>query len=298
MSTGSSQPASSARSASHAGSWYTADGGALRAELTGWLDAAATSCGTARAIIAPHAGYSYSGPTAAYAYKHVATEGIRRVFLLGPSHNMHSPKCLLSGCTTYDTPLGSIPVDGATYDELAATGLFDEMSLAVDEREHSLEMHLPFIAHVMKKPYALVPIMVGALSEAAEARYGALLAKYLLDPATLFVVSSDFCHWGQRFGFTYHEPRHGEIADSVEALDRQGMALIEGQDAPGFAAYLRTCKNTICGRHPIAVLLHALAACKADAAHVCKFVRYAQSSRARAAADSSVSYASAVVWAA
>lgn len=76
------------------------------------------------------------------------------------------------------------------------------------------------------------------------------------------------------------------------------MALIEAQDAGGFAAYQREFGNTICGRHPIAVLLHALYACRAQAAHTLRFVQYAQSSQCRRPTDSSVSYASAVVWAA
>ncbi len=287
------------RRASHAGSWYTADAGELEGELRGWLGAAKATCGTARAIIAPHAGFSYSGPTAAWAYKHVVPDGVRRVFLLGPSHNIHSSKCLLSGCSTYETPIGNIRVDDAVCTELMETGLFDEMSISVDEREHSLEMHLPYIAHVMgERPYTLVPIMVGALSESAEARYGKLLSRYLLDAQNLFVISSDFCHWGERFRFTHYDPKAGEIADSVEALDRQGMTLIERQDSRGFAAYLREFGNTICGRHPIGVLLNALDACRPTAAHSCKFVRYAQSSRARRPDDSSVSYASGIVWSA
>lgn len=284
------------RRATHAGSWYTSSAAELGSQLTGWLSETSITCGKARAIIAPHAGYSYSGPTAAWAYRHVDRSGIKRVFLLGPSHNLYSPKCLLSTCSAYATPLGSIPIDAAMCDELAETGLFDEMQLPVDEREHSLEMHLPYIQQVMgDTPYLLVPIMVGALSESAEARYGQLLAPYLADDANLFVISSDFCHWGDRFQYQYFDERHGpEIYQSIEALDRQGMALIEAQDCKGFAKYQRDLQNTICGRHPIAVLLQALAHCK-SARHELKFVRYAQSSKCRTAADSSVSYASAVV---
>ena len=335
----------STRRPTHAGSWYTADAGALTSELSGWLREAgqpSETTGTTRAIIAPHAGYSYSGPTAAWAYKHMHIEGVKRVFLLGPSHNLYSPKCLLSGCTNYATPIGSVEIDQAVYDELASSNLFDEMQLSVDEREHSLEMHLPYIMHVMgTQPYTLVPIMVGALNEAAEARYGKLLAPYLADPENLFVISSDFCHWGERFNYTPYDQRQGEIFQYIEALDRQGMALIEAQNAPGFAAYQRevraqcnpreasTCpcalvqfphatrrlyldstslpapitalccsqfSNTICGRHPIAVLLHSLAACaEAQHKHKLTFVRYAQSSPCRSMDDSSVSYASAVI---
>ena len=290
------------RAASHAGSWYSANSTELEAQLTGWLADAEVSCGTARAVIAPHAGYSYSGPTAAYAYRHVQCDGIERVFVLGPSHGMYTPKCLLSKCKAYSTPLGSLTIDQAVYEQLAATGHFDEMDLAVDEREHSLEMHLPYIAHLMRgRPCTIVPIMVGALSEAAEARYGKLLAPYLADPANFFVISSDFCHWGERFGFNYYDKCHGcEIYQSIEALDRQGMALIEAQDAARYAHYQRQYSNTICGRHPIAVLLRALAALpNVDPnlpEHHVKFVKYAQSSRCRRPDDSSVSYASAIVW--
>ena len=74
------------------------------------------------------------------------------------------------------------------------------------------------------------------------------------------------------------------------------MALIEAQDTGGFAAYLREFRNTICGRHPIAVLLHALADCTSRK-HALRFVRYAQSSAVTSMDDSSVSYASAVVCA-
>ena len=297
------------RRPTHAGSWYTSDAAELSSQLNDWLGSAEVSCGVARAIIAPHAGYSYSGPCAAWAYKHIQPDGIKRVFLLGPSHGFYSPKCLLSACAAYDTPIGSLPIDAAIYQQLAATGQFDEMSVSVDEREHSLEMHLPYIVQVMgQRQYTLVPIMVGAINEAAEQRFGRLLAPYLADPENLFVISSDFCHWGERFGFSYHDPRHGgEIYQSVEALDRKGMVCIECQDPNAYASYQREFNNTICGRHPIAVLLNALSALKENNNNnnggqqqhwqsQLKFVRYEQSSQARRPEDSSVSYASAVVW--
>ena len=100
-------------------------------------------------------------------------DGVRRVLLLGPSHSAYLAGCAVSGCDAYATPAGDITVDGPARAALLATGQFETMDLAVDEREHSLEMHLPYIAHAMgERPYTLVPIMVGALSESAEARYG------------------------------------------------------------------------------------------------------------------------------
>ena len=88
-------------------------------------------------------------------------------------------------------------------------------------------------------------------------------------------------------------PLQGPIYSSIEWLDRAGMDLIEAQDAAGFQRYLKRYGNTICGRHPTAVLLHALAHCAAKLS--VRFTKYDQSHRCTTEADSSVSYAAAVV---
>lgn len=138
-----------------------------------------------------------------------------------------------------------------------------------------------------------LPCQVGSLSSSKEKEFGRLLAPYLDQEGTVFVVSSDFCHWGSRFSYEYYDKRHGEIWQSIEALDRLGMASIESQDPKAFAAYQKEYRNTICGRHPIGVLLQAL---KASAhKHDLQFLSYAQSSKCKKRGDSSVSYASAVV---
>ena len=146
------------RRPTHAGSWYSARRDELAGQLDLWLAEATPTCGAARALIAPHAGYAYSGPTAAWAYRHVAPDGVRRVLLLGPSHSAYLAGCAVSGCDAYATPAGDITVDGAARAALLATGQFETMDLAVDEREHSLELHLPYIAHVMgRRPCAAPP---------------------------------------------------------------------------------------------------------------------------------------------
>jgi hypothetical protein len=88
-----------------------------------------------------------------------------------------------------------------------------------------------------------------------EAHYGSLFAKYLDDPANFFVISSDFCHWGKRFDYTFYDSSDGPIFKSIEALDRKGMQAIETQDPETFYAYQKEYDNTICGRHPIGVFL-------------------------------------------
>eukprot|EP00239_Pterosperma_sp_CCMP1384_P000291 CAMPEP_0197850244 /NCGR_PEP_ID=MMETSP1438-20131217/14748_1 /TAXON_ID=1461541 /ORGANISM="Pterosperma sp., Strain CCMP1384" /LENGTH=247 /DNA_ID=CAMNT_0043463301 /DNA_START=104 /DNA_END=848 /DNA_ORIENTATION=+ len=242
----------SIREPSHAGSWYTENGNKLSQELEDWLrNAQVSQTGPVRAIIAPHAGYRYSGRCAAYAYKAIDPSTVKRIFLLGPSHHYYLRNCALSKCTHYRTPIGDIPIDTGVYQELHNTGKFCEMNIDVDEAEHSLEMHLPYIAKIMAGyQYTLVPIMVGGLSPDSEALYGRLLSKYMDDPGNIFIISSDFCHWGKRFNFTFYDKRQGPIHKSIEALDHAGMEIIERSDPAAFSQYLVDFENTICGRHP------------------------------------------------
>ena len=121
-------------------------------------------------------------------------------------------------------------------------------------------MHLPYIRKIFgERGIDLVPIMVGNLSDEQEREYGIKLSRYLADKETLFIVSSDFCHWGANFDYYPYEKQHGEIWQSVEAMDRQGMSLIEANDIEGFSSYLKKTQNTICGRHPIGVFMNAAA---------------------------------------
>ncbi|XP_021739109.1 protein MEMO1-like [Chenopodium quinoa] len=282
-----------ARRASHAGSWYTNNPSKLAEELEGWLNEAGLSKSSdVRGVIAPHAGYSYSGRAAAYAFGNIDPKSISRVFLLGPSHHYYTPKCALSRATVYKTPIGDLPIDLEVIEELKATEEFEMMDIRVDEAEHSMEMHLPYLAKVFEgRSVKVVPILVGAVSAESEAMYGRLLAKYVDDSSNFFSVSSDFCHWGSRFNYTYYDKKHGAIHKSIEALDRMGMEIIETGDPDAFKQYLLKYDNTICGRHPISVFLHMLmnSATKIKI----KFLRYEQSSQCKSMRDSSVSYASA-----
>ncbi|KDR85037.1 hypothetical protein GALMADRAFT_313909 [Galerina marginata CBS 339.88] len=316
----------SSRSASHAGSWYNAEENILDAELKQWLEKVGETgepypINGCKAIIAPHAGYSYSGPAAAWAYKSIDTSSIKRVFILGPSHHFYLEGCALSKCKEYQTPIGKLALDLNTINELKATGKFESMELQADEDEHSIEMHLPYVRKVFEgKDIQIVPIVVGAISEEVEASFGSILAPYLASEDTFFVISSDFCHWGTRFSYTYYYPEPAPsdtpgirlsrntgpssshpIHESISRLDHEAMDLLTlppstAADAHNqFAKYLARTKNTICGRHPIGVLFGALSALERDKAikPMLKWVRYEQSSNCHSIRDSSVSYASA-----
>ena len=285
------------RVASHAGSWYARSGDMLGQQLKGWLADARQEAGTlapAKAIIAPHAGYSYSGRAAAYAYRSVQPDNLRRIFVLGPSHRFYLEGCALSAMTQLETPLGPLAVDTDVVALLAASGMFMHITATQDEEEHSIEMHLPYLAHIVgQRAVSIVPIMVGAMKDEQRLAYAQLLKPYFDDPYSLFVISSDFCHWGSRFRFQFWDKSAGPIHESIRALDYMAIALIEAQDTHGFLRYLRETKNTICGRNPITLLLEILDL--AEGSHAVAFQRYEQSSQCKTMQDSSVSYASATV---
>jgi len=360
------EPESYTRRAHHAGSWYTSSASELDSMLTTFLEdahAAASSdlstpatCqnmtqppsssdngnGTneflswsemmPRSVVVPHAGFSYSGPTAAHAYlalrEAVIMGGVSRIVVLHPSHHIRLDGCAVSGASTLENPLRNLPVDEELRQELLATGHFQTMDRHVDEQEHSGEMQYPFIAKVLldassSSSYSngnlahknvdsitVLPIMVGGISVSQEAFYGRLLAPILAKDGTFTVISSDFCHWGSRFGYSpprdrdYRNLGGGRVADLameeiyeyIEQLDRMGMDHIQMQNPGAFAEYLKRSKNTICGRHPIAVWLNATKVNKENGTEnvEIKFVQYAQSSQVKSTRDSSVSYASAI----
>jgi MEMO1 family protein len=350
------------RRAHHAGSWYSADSNILHDQLTGFLNQAAAAATSAtsvvegdddsstsplRSVVVPHAGYSYSGPTAGYSYHAVQQElsqphsPIRHILVLHPSHHVSMAHCAVSGATVLETPLGPLEVDEELRDEilqLTATTTITKTTLTrisvmeqrVDEREHSGEMQYPFLKACLlassTSNIKVLPFMCGNISTQQEQMYGQLLAPIVARPDVLCVVSSDFCHWGAHFSYrptpppkqlstTKNNKSNGStapttttsissasfdtIADFIRELDHQGMKPIELQQPGAFATYLKQTRNTICGRHAIAVWLQAIdwnnknSTTDADPVTI-EFIKYAQSSRVQTMSDSSVSYAAAV----
>lgn len=201
------------------------------------------------------------------------------------------------------------------------------MSRSTDEDEHSLEMQLPYIYKLLSRTFAspdlfplLVPILVGATTPSAERAYGALLAPYLADPSSVFIISSDFCHWGSRFSYTYYLPSSSSapadgyalrssksrnspptdppIYESIVRLDKLSMEAIESGSHEKLVQNLKETGNTVCGRHPIGVLMAAMEALRDEGklpedGGRCRFVRYERSGEVREVSESSVSYASA-----
>ncbi len=111
---------------------------------------------------------------------------------------------------------------------------------------------------MVRVDFTIVPVLVGNTSKKVEEEYGSLFAKYMQDPSNFFVISSDFCHWGQRFDYIYYNSNAGPIWSSIEQLDRKGMEIIESRDVNRFYNYLKETGNTICGRHPIGIMMQVI----------------------------------------
>ena len=206
--------------------------------------------------------------------------------------------CAISMATTCETPIKNLEVNEEIRDELLSHKLFKTIDQSVDEEEHSLEMHMPYVAKILNdhtSDATIVPIMVGNLSDDQELAFAQVLVQYMNDPSIFFVISSDFCHWGSRFRYTPHDKTSppSQIHEFIESMDREGMDLIQNQDLQGFKEYLEDTENTICGRNPIKLLLRILE--ESGGGYEVNFVKYDQSSPVQSLSDSSVSYASAII---
>jgi hypothetical protein len=222
------------RPAAVAGTFYPDDDHQLKEMVSGFLAACRSDAPPPKAIIAPHAGYIYSGPIAASAYARVANgrDTITRVVLLGPSHRLPFYGIAASNAQLFATPLGAIPVDGeglAAIRHLPQVQILDQ----AHQWEHSLEVHLPFLQLVLAD-FKLIPLVVG---EASGEEVSEVLEILWGGPETLIVVSSDLSHYHD-YGTARRLDHH-----TTEAITHLRPQEIHYEDA--------------CGRNPILGLLAA-----------------------------------------
>lgn len=227
---------SAIRPAAVAGMFYPRDPDELAAMVDSLLGAAAARTPPGepvpKAIIAPHAGYIYSGPVAASAYVRLrpAADRIRRVVLIGPCHRVAVRGLALPSAKRFATPLGTIDVDQPAVAALASlpqVRVFD----ATHTAEHSLEVHLPFLQRVLPS-FTLVPLVAG---EASAEEVAEVLDRLWGGAETVIVVSSDLSHY-----LSY---------EAAKAMDATTCAAIERLD-PAAIGY-----DQACGRVPVAGLL-------------------------------------------
>ncbi len=240
------------RRSTGAGTWFPAEPGRLRESVDGYLSGATTAGGKPIAIIAPHAGYEYSGLVAGKGYGTLKGHSYERVIVLGLSHRVPLRGATVLRVDAYETPLGRIPVDTEAQDALLRSPLVSEMP-AAHQIEHSVENQLPMLQRALGD-FELVAVLVGEMS-ASERRRLAADIRALLNEGTLIVVSTDFTHHGPQFGYA---PFSDRVPERLRALNDAATQEILEVDLPGWDAFLQNTGATICGSNAVGLLLAVL----------------------------------------
>jgi len=273
---------SDVRPAAVAGTWYPAAADRLGRELDEYVAGAAIDTLPAPiAIVAPHAGLKYSGPVAAFAYKAVSGQPYRAAILVGPSHYVGFNGVSIWARGAWQTPYGPIPVAEELAGRIAAASAEIGEHRQAHGREHSLEMQLPFVAHLLPG-VPIVPMVMGYQSRDTAFGLGDALARTLgaeSEPRPLLIASSDLSH--------YQDARTAAMMDAV-VLDH-----VERLDAEGLMQALEREPHHACGGGPIVAVLRAARQLGATDARVLK---YADSGDVSGDKSSVVGYMAAAVW--
>lgn len=273
-----------ARMPAVAGQFYNGDPAALRREIEEYFSSAdnAGVDGRVYAIVAPHAGYLYSGRVAAEAFALIDGADFETVVVISPCHVDYFPFSSVFTGSSYVTPLGAIPVDGklgsliASSGELVRTGGRGHLYSEGARGEHSLEVQLPFL-QVALGDFHLVPIVMGDQSYTAAKSLGQAIGKALEGRNALIVASTDLSH--------FHTD---QVARELDSVFIEGLESLDPETLLGSIADQRT---EACGGGPAAA---AMIAAKHLGASSCRIMKYATSGEVSGDRKSVVGYVSAI----
>lgn len=263
--------------------WYSSDGDQLRAEVQTYFADAPVSPAGLMGLIAPHAGYFFSGHVAGAAFAGLSRGAFDTVILIGPDHRGAAPGDVSTpDAGTWRTPLGDIPVD---WDMMQALDAEIGLTFLSGEEEHSLEVELPFLQIALEQ-FRLIPLMMGDQSSTTCRRLGEALVKiaplFLKERKVLFVASSDLSHYFDD--------------DTARRLDQTTLQFILNLDVTGLLERVRQGRRQgqplACGAGPIAVIMQAATALGATEATLLK---YTTSADAHPLKDRVVGYAAVAI---
>lgn len=244
------------------GAWYPAEPGVLRRLIDSHLSRAAPleDHGRIRALVVPHAGYQYSGPVAARAYRLIQGRSVESVVLVGPSHRLRFDGVSVSRHDAYETPLGRVPVDRSMADRLIASSPAIRFIPEAHAMEHSLEIQLPFLQAVLEG-VRIVPVIMGRQDPGTCSALAEALAQVVGDDGdTLMVASTDLSH--------FHDDA------TARSLDMTFIRHVKEFDPEGLARALKAGQCEACGGGPVVAVMTASAKLGAGR---CVILEYANS---------------------
>jgi hypothetical protein len=227
-----------------AGQWYESDPKMLARHVDEYLDDAQLPelDGDVIAVIAPHAGHAYSGAVAGYAFSALralrqAQGGPNLVAVIAPMHHPYFEPLITTTHDAYSTPLGKVPVDKDALlelDVILKSELGFGLSPVSNDKEHSLEIELPFLQRTLSSKWKLLPVMVRAREPGVSAGLGRALAKVLRNKNFIMVASTDLSHfYNHKTALTYDRAMLNEI----ESFHPEGAFDVE-RAGKGFACGL------------------------------------------------------------
>jgi MEMO1 family protein len=231
-----------------AGTWYSANPSQLRRMVNTYIDQAANPelPGEVIALVAPHAGYIYSGSVAGHAFRAVKGHSYELVCVISPMHQYHPQPLLTSAHTAYRTPLGELPLAAAEIariNERLEAKIGIGLTPVAHDQEHSLEIELPFLQCALDGDFNLIPIMMRDQSRQVAKALGEVLAEVLNPDACLMVASSDLSHF-------YSETE-------ANLLDNHVLGALESFSPDGLFDLKDRGQGQACGLAPIASVLWA-----------------------------------------
>jgi len=266
-----------------AGTWYDADPAALGRSVVSYLDHASFPQlnGEVIAVIAPHAGHLYSGPVAGYSFAAVRNRTFDLVAVISPMHQPYSASLLTTAHAAYATPLGDVSVDRAALTDLSArlksTLGYGLTEIAYD-REHSLEIELPFLQKALSGSFKLLPVMVRAVEPEVSRALGAALAEILREQNALLVASTDLSHFYDQ--------------DTANILDGEMLRCVESFSPEAVFEAERHDKGYACGLGALTAVMWAARGLGADSI---KVLHHATSGDVTGDHSSVVGYGAAVI---
>jgi len=242
-----------------AGAWYEGDPQRLARAVDGYLDAAniPALAGDVLAVISPHAGHIYSGAVAGYAFAPLRGKSFDLVAVISPFHQMAVQPLITTAHSAYATPLGNVPVDKEsmlTLDAALKADLGFGLSPMLRDREHSLEIELPFLQRALAGDFRLLPVMVRAQEPEVARALGSALAEVLKGKNALLVASTDLSHFYDQ--------------QTANALDAEMLKRFESFQPEQIFEAEHTGKGFACGHAAVASVLWAARELGADKVQV------------------------------